>query len=126
MPQCRRLFYYTFTLPEDAKVKQAEVCASADDGMQFAINAHLRLTTEASNDSWRQPRKAQVAAELKPGRNELRVVVENAEPGYAGLIASLTITLEDGRIIKHSTSDAWKSTDTPGDDWLTRPLDVAS
>ena len=126
VPKCRRLFYYTFNLPDDAKVRQAEVCASADDGMQFAINAHLRLTTEARNDSWRQPRKAQVAAELRPGRNELRVVVENAEPGYAGLIASLAITLEDGRIIQHSTGDSWKATDTIGDDWMTRRLDVST
>ncbi|MGO8930628.1 MAG: family 78 glycoside hydrolase catalytic domain [Limisphaerales bacterium] len=126
VPKCRRLFYYTFTLPEDVKVKQAEVCASADDGMQFAVNAHLRLTTEARNDSWREARKAQVAAELKPGRNELRVLVENAEPGAAGLIASLKITLEDGRIIEHTTSDSWKATNTTGEDWLTRPLDVSS
>lgn len=126
VPKCRRLFYYTFTLPEDAKVKQAEVCASADDGMQFAVNAHVRLSTEAGNDSWRQPRKAQVAAELKPGRNELRVVVENAEPGYAGLIASLNITLEDGRIIVHSTGESWKTTDTIGEDWMTRSLDVSN
>jgi len=125
VPQGRRLFYYTFTLPDDAKVKQAELCASADDGMQFAINAHVRLSTEPSDDSWRQARKTQVAAELRPGQNELRVLVENAKPGYAGLIANLTITLENGRTIEHSTDDSWKSTDTPGDDWLTRPLDVS-
>jgi alpha-L-rhamnosidase len=126
VPKCQRLFYYTFTLPEDVKVKQAEVCASADDGMKFAINAHLRLTTEAKNDSWRQARKAQVAAELKPGRNELRVLVENAKPGDAGLIARLTIALEDGRIIEHSTGDSWKSTDRPGDDWMNGPLDASA
>ncbi len=116
VPKCQRLFYYAFTLPPDAKVKQAEVCASADDGMRFAINGHLRLTTEPNNDSWRQARKVSVTAELKPGRNELRVLVDNARPGYAGLIAKLTITLDDGRIIQHSTGDAWKSSATPGDD----------
>ncbi len=125
VPKCRRLFYYTFILPPDAKVKQAELCASADDGMRFAVNGHARLVTEAKNDSWRQARKAQVAAELKPGRNELRVVVENAKAGNAGLVAKLTLTLEDGRIIEHTTGESWKSTEQPGEDWMNRPLDVA-
>jgi alpha-L-rhamnosidase len=47
VPKCRRLFYATFTLPPGTKVKHAELCASADDGMQLALNGHLRLTTEA-------------------------------------------------------------------------------
>jgi alpha-L-rhamnosidase len=126
VPKCQRLFCYTFTLPEGAKMKQAELCASADDGMRFAINGHLRLTTEPVNDSWRQARRAEVTSELKPGRNELRVVVDNAKTGYAGLIATLTITLEDGRTIRHCTGDAWKSTDTPGDAWISRPLDTSA
>jgi alpha-L-rhamnosidase len=125
-PKCQRLFYFTFTLPQEVKVKQADVCASADDGMKFAVNGHVRLTTEAKNDSWRQARKAEIAAVLKPGRNELRVLVENASPGDAGLIARLTVTLEDGRIIEHSTSDSWQSTGQPGDDWMKRPLDASS
>ena len=126
VPKCQRLFFYTFTLPDGVKVKQAEVCASADDGMKFAVNGHLRLTTEARNDSWRQVSKARVAADLKPGQNELRVLVDNAEPGHAGLIARLVITLEDGRIIQHSTDDSWKSTEQPGQDWMKGPLDASS
>jgi alpha-L-rhamnosidase len=123
VPKCQRLFYYAFTLPEDTKVKQAEIYASADDGMKLAINGHLRLTTEAKNESWRQARKASIAAEIKPGRNELRVLVENASPGYAGLIAQLVITLEDSRVIRHITGDSWRSIDHFGDDWMTVPLD---
>ena len=65
-------------------MKQAEICASADDGMKLAINGHLRLTTEARNESWRQARKTSIAAEIKPGRNELRVLVENAKPRLRG------------------------------------------
>ena len=126
VPKCQRLFAYSFTLPNDVKVKQAEVSASADDGMKFAVNAQLRLITEAKNDSWRQLRKANVTADLRPGQNELRVLVENAEPGYAGLIARLIITLADGRIIEHHTGDSWKSTDQPGQDWMNDPLDTSS
>ncbi len=84
-PKCKRLFLTTFTLPEGAKVKRAELCASADDGMRFAINGHVRLITEAKNDSWRQARKAEVTSEIKAGQNELRALVENEKEGAAGL-----------------------------------------
>jgi alpha-L-rhamnosidase len=124
--KCQRLFYHAFTLPQDAKVKQAELCASADDGMKFAVNAHLRVTTEPKNDSWREARRASVAAELKPGRNELRVLVDNAKGGDAGLIARLVVTLEDGQTIVQETSDAWKSTDQPADNWMAGRLDTSA
>jgi alpha-L-rhamnosidase len=125
-PKCQRLFFSAFTLPSDAKVRSAVLCASADDGMKFAVNGHVRLTTEARNDSWRQARKAEVAAEVKPGRNELRVLVENAKPGPAGLIARLVITTEDGQTFAQVTDGSWKSTQTFSDDWLKEPLDASA
>ena len=126
VPKCQRLFLYRFTLPDNVKVKQAEISASADDGMKFAVNGRRRLTTEPGNDSWRQVTKASVATELKPGQNELRVLVENAEPGYAGLIARLVITLDDGRTIQHRTDLSWQSTDQPGQNWMQGPLDASA
>ena len=120
--KCRRLFFATFTLPPGTKVKRAELCASADDGMQFALNGHLRVTTEAKDDSWRQARRAELTAEVRPGRNEFRVLVENAKPGAAGLIAKLVITTDDGRTFTQVTDGSWQSTDTFSDDWLKEPL----
>ncbi len=55
VPQCQRLFLCTFTLPQDAKIKDADLCASADDGMKFAINGHLRITTEAQGTVGARP-----------------------------------------------------------------------
>jgi alpha-L-rhamnosidase len=124
-PKCRRLFFASFTLPPGTKVKRADLCASADDEMQFALNGHLRLTTEAKDDSWRQARRAELTAEMRPGANEIRVLVENAKPGAAGLIAKLVVTTEDSQTITRVTDGDWKSTDTFTDDWLKEPLDTA-
>ena len=124
VPKCRRLFFATFTLPSGTKVKSAELCASADDGMQFALNGHARVTTEARDDSWRLARRADLAAELRPGTNQFRVLVENEKQGPAGLIARFVITTEDGRTITHVTDGSWKSADNIGPDWLHEPLDT--
>ena len=69
-----RLIYYTFTLPDDAKVKKAEVCASADDGMRFAVNGHVRLITEARNDNKARRRSAAArVASISAHRRALRI-----------------------------------------------------
>jgi alpha-L-rhamnosidase len=125
VPKCRRLFFATFTLPPGTQVKRAELCASADDGMQFALNGHVRVTSAAKDDSWRQARRADLAAEIRSGTNEFRVLVENAKPGAAGLIAKLVITTEGGQTLTQVTDGSWKSRDTFGDDWLKEPLDAA-
>jgi alpha-L-rhamnosidase len=125
VPKCQRLFFATFNLPPGTRVKRAELCASADDGMQFALNGHVRVTSAAKDDSWRQARRADLVAEIRPGSNEFRVLVENAKPGAAGLIAKLVITTEDGQTLTQVTDGSWKSTDTFGDDWLKEPLDAA-
>lgn len=124
-PKGRRLFFTTFVLPPEAKLKRAELCASADDGMQLALNGHLRVTTEPRNDSWRKAKKAELIAEVRPGTNELRVLVENATDSPAGLIARLVITAEDGRIFTQATDGSWKSTDRFSDGWLKEPLPAA-
>jgi alpha-L-rhamnosidase len=125
VPKCQRLFFTTFNLPPGTKIKRAELCAAADDGIKFAVNGHLRVTSDAKDESWREARKAELAAEVRPGRNELRVLVENAKEGSAGLIAKLVVTAEDGQVFTQVTDGSWKSTDTFSDDWMKDPLDSA-
>jgi alpha-L-rhamnosidase len=124
--QCQRLLLHQFELPKDAKIKQALLYATADDGMKFSLNGHLRLTTEAKDNGWQQARMIDVAAALRPGKNELRVLVENLKPSPAGLIARLAITTDKGESFVQLTDSTWKSFATPGEDWAKAKLDFAA
>ena len=126
VPKCQRLLVHKFSLPTAAKITQATLYATADDGMKFSLNGHLRLTTEAKDDGWRQAKKMEVAAAIRPGENELRVLVENIKESSAGLIARLVITTEKGETFVQLTDSSWKSFATPGEDWLKAPLEFPS
>ncbi len=129
VPKCERLFYATFEVPAGATVKHAELYGSADDAMKFVINNGHVVTTQPVNDSWRQATKTDVTARVKPGHNSIRVLVENARAGSAGLIARLVILLEDGKTVTVVTDDSWKSTDsadTKGDDWIKAKIDASA
>lgn len=126
VPKARRLLVHQFTLPADAKVKKAMLYATADDGMKFALNGHLRLTTDAKNDSWKQARMMDVAAVIRSGPNELRVLVQNSRPGAAGLLAKLVITTDKGESVVQVTDSSWKSLAAPTDNWMSAPLDFAA
>jgi alpha-L-rhamnosidase len=124
-PKCQRLFWTRFTLLDNVKIKQAELFATADDGMVFALNGGRALSTEARNDSWRQVRNTDVTARIHPGTNELRVLVENEKEGDAGLLAKLIITAQDGQTFTQVTDDSWKSSEQVPQDWFNGPLDTS-
>ncbi len=125
-PKCERLFLGLVDLPDDAKVKHAELFATADDAMKFVINNGHVVTTSPGKDSWKQVTRTDVTARIKPGQNVMRVLVENARPGAAGLLARLVILLENGQTLTNVTDGSWKSTDVIGDDWITKNTNAAT
>lgn len=126
VPKCRRLFLRQFLLPSGTTIKHAELYATADDGMNFVINGQQVLASEPQNDSWRQARHADVTARLQPGENELRVLVENSQPGPAGLLAKIVVETDSGQILTCATDDSWKSTGQIGRDWAKWPVDISA
>jgi len=124
VPKCHRLFLARFALPGGATVKRAEAFATADDAMSFVVNGRKVLGSEPKDDSWREVRQADITQLIQPGDNEIRVLVENAKEGPAGLLAKVVVTTEGGQPITLVTDDSWKSTDQPGDDWLEWPFDT--
>ena len=121
-PKGVRLLVTEFTLPADAKIKQATLTFSSDNTSKFVINGELA----AQGRFWEQPQVVDVAGRLKPGANALRVEVSNESDGPAGLIARLDVTLGDGRVVTCVTDGGWKTTDRPGDNWHNRNLDTGA
>jgi alpha-L-rhamnosidase len=124
-PPGYRLFVSTFTLPDDAKITNAVLIATADDGFKFVINTELVASQYPGNDSWKRPAKVDVTARLKPGANDLRVEAFNATAGPAGLLAKLVVQTADGRTFTHVTDASWKCAETSGANWHNRTLNTA-
>jgi alpha-L-rhamnosidase len=122
-PKARRLFVTNFSLPPHARVKRAELIASADDALTCFVNSHRVLTTKPENDGWKQARQTDVTAQIKPGPNDIRVLVENATAGPAGLIARLTVATEDGQTFTLVSDAAWKSRAEVPTDWAKAKLE---
>jgi alpha-L-rhamnosidase len=121
-PQAARLFATTLDLPADARIQSARLLATADDAYRFTINGHL--VVEGNNH--KVASDTDVAQWLRPGPNTLRVEATNTSEGPAGLIARLTVNLEDGRTLESLTDTTWKTLESPGANWHDRPLDLAS
>jgi alpha-L-rhamnosidase len=121
-PKGSRLFSREFSLPDDVKISQATLTATADDAFQFAINGQIILTNQPGNESWRHPGQTDVTKALHPGTNHLLVQAENAELGPAGLLAALVVATEEGQTFTLLTDGSWRADLSPGTNWLTQSL----
>lgn len=120
-PRGHRLFVAGLDLPAGEPVELATLLVAADDSCRFTINGTLVATTQG----YPNVAEVDVAPHLKPGPNSLRVEVENASPGPAGLIARLIVTLRNGRTVARVTDASWRTRRDPGANWHDRPLDTA-
>lgn len=120
-PKAHRLFVATLELPSDAKVEEAKALIAADDASKFTVNG----TLVASTDGYPNVAEADIAAHLKPGKNSLRVEVENKEQGPAGLLSRIVVKLAGRREVVKVTDTSWKSARDPGANWHNRKLDTA-
>ncbi len=120
-PKAHRLFVREFELPADIRIKSADLLVSADDEHRFTINGGL----VSHHQGWDQPRAVGVLDRIQPGVNTLRAEVFNTSAGPGGLIAKLTITTQDDKVITIVTDDQWRAMDNPGANWHNRPMDLA-
>ena len=123
-PKGARVFLGTASLPADVQIQQAELIATADDSFRFVINGSMALQSRG-NEGWKLARSMDVTDRIKPGVNQLRVEVQNATPGPAGLIAKLRVTTRDGKTITYVTDAEWRSTNKPGANWHNREIDAS-
>ena len=112
-PAGDRYYARAFDLPAGAAVASAALHVTADDHYVFEVNG-AEVGRSAGEDSWKAVQAPDVKASLRPGRNALRVRVENVKVGYAGLLARLVVTLADGRTIEVPTDARWTCADRPG------------
>ncbi|HUD45336.1 MAG TPA: glycoside hydrolase family 78 protein [Candidatus Baltobacteraceae bacterium] len=120
IPQGTCYFMSSLALPSKARIDKAELLVAAHDEVLFNINGNavqLPRTDDQNN-----ARLVDVTSQIKPGMNTIRVGVEVAASGPAGLIAKLVV-VTDGRVTNTLVTDsAWRSTNDGGANWHVRPI----
>jgi len=120
-PEGPRLFVTELDIPADSPIEEAHLLAAADDGFKFTING----TLAATGNSFKTPVETDALRFLKPGSNTIRVEATNGAPGPAGLIARLTVKLQDGRVVERVTDASWGTLENPGANWHDRDINPA-
>ncbi len=122
-PEGARYFRRILTLPEDARIVNAQMLIAADDGARIWINGRQVGVGYPEMRYWRRVFHFLVASLLIPGDNIIAARAENGT-GPAGLVAALRVSLSDGRVIDCLTDSAWKSGDKViGNTWKTAAFD---
>jgi alpha-L-rhamnosidase len=125
-PKGIRIFLKDFTLPDNIKLKHAELTATADDLFKLAINEQVILSSAPGTNSWRHPQTTDVTQLIRPGTNRLLAQVENAQVSPAGLIAVLVVTDEKGQVFKFVTDGTWQASENSDPNWATQSVETNS
>lgn len=113
-PAGKRFFERRFNLPEDKKIKNAQLLVSADDWFAARLNGKVVGSSPKENEAWRIARQFNdLTSTLHPGVNVLAIEAENIAtpndaPNPAGLIARLEIKFEDGQSFDLPTDNQWQ------------------
>jgi alpha-L-rhamnosidase len=125
-PKGIRVFLKDFTLPDNIRLKHAELTATADDSFKLAVNDQVILSSKPGADSWHHTQTTDVTQLIRPGTNHLLAEVENAEVSPAGLIAVLVVTDENGQVIKFVTDGTWRASKNSDPHWATQSVETNS
>ena len=123
-PKGHRLYLSTWTVPDKIKIDRAELFVLGDDRYKVVINTRQAAGHEPDQHGWKSVRAIDITGHVKPGKNEIRVEVENAADGPSGLLMKLMIGDSEGSQYIHVTDGTWKSTDAPGANWHNREIDA--
>ena len=107
---------HRFDLPAGA-IKSAVLQLTADDGYSLKVNGSELHRTFGEADGWRTPEVLDMRPALKAGRNEIRVVAEDAASAQ-GFIALGAVVFADGDQTIIRTSSRWEAAVSPEGDWV--------
>ncbi|HEX4120838.1 MAG TPA: glycoside hydrolase family 78 protein [Verrucomicrobiae bacterium] len=120
IPKGSRYFIANLNLPPAARITKAELLVAAHDKVAFNINGVQAQISEGSDPD--DAHLVDVTAQIKPGTNTIRVGVDVAARGPAGLIAKLVV-VTDGFVTNTLVTDgSWRATNNGGANWHNRVI----
>ena len=109
-PDSSVYFRKSFTAPAAVSAKIEIAC---DNAYVLFVNGRR----VGSGDAWQQADEHDLKPLLKAGKNTIAVKGTNADVGWAGLVAELTITGQDKRKFVVATDATWRTTVAPSRGW---------
>ncbi len=94
--------YFRRMIEVKGDVKNASVAGSCDNAMRVFVNGTRVLESE----TWEQPTRADIRAQLRDGLNLVAVEAKNSG-GPAGLLLELAIETSDGEKLEVATDRRW-------------------
>jgi HEAT repeat protein len=116
-PAGRAWFRGSIELPEGAVAADAGLVLACDNLWVAHVNGQAVGAGEMNPDAWSRARRIDVAKHLHGGRNTLAVAAANTAAGPAGLLASLRVTLADGREVALASDAGWSCSDREQTGW---------
>jgi len=102
-----RYYRRAFELPDGRVPRQAELVLAGDNSFECWVNGEPALNGQSFSTASRK----ELAALLRPGKNLVAVLVNNAgeTPNPAGLVGRLTVAFESGAPLVFTTDAQWKT-----------------
>jgi alpha-L-rhamnosidase len=120
IPKGTCYFMSSLELPSKARVDKAELLLAGHDRLVFDINGRIVQIPRTADPNYAL--LVDVSSQIKPGHNILRVGVEAAAAGPAGLIAKLLVVTDGTKTNTVVTGSSWRSTNDGGVNWHNRPI----
>ncbi|WP_127500521.1 alpha-L-rhamnosidase [Actinoplanes solisilvae] len=115
-PAATRYLRRTFTAPA-GPYTDAQLVVTGDDTVDVWLNGAYLAGSPRTTDAWRQARYIDLASELRPGANTLRIAARNTTAGPAGLLGRVRIASAAGTV-DLVTDTAWQAATSVPETWV--------
>ena len=122
IPEGTQYFRYSFTLDKYDKIASALMSFTADDYGKAYLNGEPVIDKPNVTDGWKNGVVIDVKNKLEK-QNVIAAYAVNTGVGYAGIIAKIAITYEDGSTENVVTDGRWKFSETNPEGWETPGFD---
>lgn len=112
-PAGRRVFLKSFTIEDADAVESALLTVVADDAYSLNLNGDRVMRVDLGDYTWKRAHLQEVRQRLLTGKNEFRLLVDNAVAGPTGAVLRLSLRLRGGKTAEVVTDASWEGTDKP-------------
>lgn len=116
--------YFRSRFNVEGGVSSAILCFTADDYGSVYINGKQVANVPNETDVWKTGNIIDVRASLTSGENVIAAAITNSSAGYAGFVAKLVVTLDNGSTKTFVTNENdWRLSTAHPDGWTELSFD---